>query len=432
MVYLKRGIEEMNKKMIMKMAFDKNVLAALLRIHRIFKDDNNYTIGKGIRAAQEILKGEKIVKFQDKYILSTFMPPFPSRAFFTHVKATKGEKDIFMKQIYSQRSAPISIHVSLTDRCIYDCLHCSAKGRVLDNELTTEEWINVFKNLQDMKTSVIGLTGGEPLLRVDIDTIIESIDDRSSVVLFTTGLNFTEERVLQLKDKGLFGVGISLDSHIKEEHNRLRRNDDAFDSAIKAIEIASNAGLYTIAQTVVLRRDIDEEKLCRLFALAKKLGAHEVKILEPIISGNLLLKEDLDEIVYDNESRQKLIDIQHRANRTGIYPKITTFAYTESKEKFGCGAGTQHSYISSSGELYPCDFVPMSFGNVRLENVSKLWMEMNGAIGNPKIGCFAMKINNRIKTMANGKLPLCKEDSVALCRKNQSKEFPDFYRVLQK
>ena len=72
MVYLKRGIEEMNKKIIMKMAFDKDVIAALLRIHRIFKKDKNYTVSKGIRAAKEIMKGEKIVKFQDKYILSTF------------------------------------------------------------------------------------------------------------------------------------------------------------------------------------------------------------------------------------------------------------------------------------------------------------------------------------------------------------------------
>lgn len=421
----------MNGKMILRMAFDKNVISSLLKIHGIFKKDRIYTMRKGIKAAKEIIKGEKIVKFQDKYILSTFMPPFPSKAFFTHINATKEKENIFKQQIYSMRSAPISIHISLTDRCMYNCLHCSAKGRVLENELSTEEWINVFKGLQDMNTSVIGLTGGEPLLRDDIEMLIESIDDRSSVVLFTTGLNFTMEKALKLKEKGLFGVGISLDSHIKEEHNKLRRDEDAFGNAIKGIETASKAGLYTIVQTVVLRRDINEEKLCNLFSLAKKLGAHEVKILEPIISGNLLLKEDLDEIVYDNKSRKKLIEIQHRANKAGIYPKITTFAYTESKEKYGCGAGTQHSYISSSGDLYPCDFVPMNFGNVKNEKVSKLWMEMNEAIGNPKIGCFAMNVNNNIKSISNGELPLCKEDSKELCAKNRAKEFPDFYKVLQ-
>lgn len=421
----------MNKKMIMKMAFDKEVVKALIKVHEIFKGDESYTITKGIKVAQEILRGEKIVKFKDKYILSTFMPPFPSKAFFTHISATKEEKNIFKQQIYSERSAPISIHVSLTDRCMYNCLHCSAKGRILENELTTEEWINVFKELQDMNTSVIGLTGGEPLLREDIERIIESIDDRSSVVLFTTGLNFTEDMAIKLRGRGLFGVGISLDSHIKEEHNRLRGNENAFDTAVKAIETASKSGLYTIVQTVVLRRNLNEEKLCNIFSLAKKLGAHEVKILEPIISGSLLENKDLSEIFYDDLSRKKLIDIQHRANRAGIYPKITTFAYTESKEKFGCGAGTQHSYISSSGELYPCDFLPMSFGNVRKGKASMLWQEMNRAIGNPKIGCFAMKINNKVKNISKGKLPLCKEDSINLCRKNQSDDFPDFYKVLQ-
>jgi len=421
----------MNKRMIMRMALDRNVLSSLLKIHRIFKRDSNYTIGKGIKTAKHILKGEKIVKFEDKYILSTFMPPFPSKAFFTHITAAKEEKNIFSQQIYSKRSAPISIHVSLTDRCIYNCIHCSAKGRNIGDELTTAQWKRVFRELQDMKTSVIGLTGGEPLLRDDIEEIIESIDDRSSVVLFTSGWNFTEERAVRYKNKGLFGVGISLDSYIKEEHNRIRMNEDAFDNAVNAIEAAVKAGLYTIVQTVVLKNDIDEEKLYKLFTLAQNLGAHEVKILEPIISGNLLMKRDLDEVLYDDESRKRLIQIQHKANGTGKYPKITTFAYTESKEKYGCGAGTQHSYISSSGELYPCDFVPMTFGNVKDESVAMLWREMNEAIGNPKIGCFAMKINRSIKKISNEILPLCREKSKEICLKHKSEEFPDFYRELQ-
>lgn len=421
----------MNKKMIFKMAIDRKVISFLLKIHKIFKKDSNYSIIKGIKAIRHILKGEKIVKFEDKYILSTFMPPFPSRAFMTHITAVKEEKDIFTQQIYSKRSAPISIHVSLTDRCLYNCFHCSAKGRDAKKELTTEEWKKVFGQLQEMKTSVIGLTGGEPLLRDDIEKIIESIDDRSSVVLFTSGKNLTREKVISLKNKGLFGIGISLDSYIKEEHNEIRRNEEAFDSALNAIKIAAKEGLYTIVQTVVLKKDINEEKLCKLFSLAKELGAHEVKILEPIISGNLLLKQDIDEVFYDNKARKKLIEIQHRANKTGEYPKITSFAYTESREKYGCGAGTQHSYISTAGDLYPCDFVPMNFGNVKDESVSKLWSEMNEIIGNPKIGCFAMRVNKTIQNIAKETLPLCKEKSEELCLKHKSKEFPDFYKELQ-
>ncbi|SKC47575.1 radical SAM protein [Maledivibacter halophilus] len=421
----------MNKRMILRMAVDKNVFSFLLQAHKIFSKDSNYSIFKGIKAIRYILKGEKIVKFQDKYILSTFMPPFPSRAFMTHITAVREEKNIFTQQIYSKRSAPISMHVSLTDRCLYNCFHCSAKGREVKKELTTEEWKKVFKELQEMKTSVIGLTGGEPLLRDDIEKLIEGIDDRSSVVLFTSGQNFTREKAISFKNKGLFGVGISLDSCIKEEHNKIRRNEDAFDNAVTAIKIAAKEGLYTIVQTVVLKNDINEEKLFKLFSFAKELGAHEVKILEPIISGNLLLKEDINEILYDTESRKKLIEIQHRANKTGRYPKITTFAYTESKEKYGCGAGTQHSYISTAGDLYPCDFVPMNFGNVKNESVSKLWSEMNETIGNPKIGCFAMRVNKTIQNNSKGILPLCTEKSKELCAKNKSKEFPDFYRELQ-
>ena len=52
----------------------------------------------------------------------------------------------------------------------------------------------------------------------------------------------------------------------------------------------------------------------------------------------------------------------------------------ESEGRFGCGAGNQHSYISASGELYPCDFVPMNFGNVKEESIKGLWIEMKNYI----------------------------------------------------
>lgn len=298
-------------------------------------------------------------------------------------------------------------------------------------ELTTEEWINIIKEFQDMGTSIIGLTGGEPMSRDDIFDIVGAIDARSTSTLFTSGCNLNLEKAKELKRRGLFSIGISLDSYDKDKHNHNRNSDKAFDYAIKAIEYAREAGIYTIVQTVVTKDELDEEKLFKLFLFAKEKGAHEVKILEPILSGKLLDEKDLSEILYTVQDREKLIEIQHKANKKSKFPKITTFAYTESEEKFGCGAGPQHSYISASGHLYPCDFLPMDFGCVKDGKTNELWKEMNSIIGKPKIGCFAQKVNRQVYERSEGKLPLSKEESITICREFRSNKFPKYYRDLQ-
>lgn len=435
MVYLSlKGENELsfnNFKMLTKMSFDRNVLSSLNKMYNIFKEDKNFNLVKYVKLISSMLKGEKLVSFEDKYIISAFLPPFPSKAFYTNMMAVESKNNRFTQQMYAKRTAPISMYLCLTNKCPNSCVYCSAKNREKEIELTTKEWIDVIKDIQDMGTSIIGLTGGEPMVREDIFDIVGAIDDRSAATLFTSGINMTLEKAKELKKRGLFSIGISLDSYDKEKHNKNRNNENAFDFAIKALQYSREAGLYTLAQTVVIKDELDEENLFKLFRLAKKNGAHEVKILEPVFSGKLLNEKDLSKVLYNTEDRKKLIEIQHKANKMSSLPKITTFAYTESEEKYGCGAGTQHSYISASGQLYPCDFVPMNFGSVRENGIKELWKEMNTVIGLPKIGCFAQRVNKEVYEKSAGKLPLCKEESINICSKNKSQKFPGYYRNMQ-
>ena len=420
-----------NLPILFKMTLDKNVIKSLYEVYDIFKEDKEFNLSKYIKMISSFLKGEKLIKFQDKYIISTFIPPFPSKAFIQNVKAVNNPENIFTQQIYGKRSGPISIYLCLTHKCPNKCIYCSSKNRLNNEELTTEEWIKVIEDLQDMKTPIIGLTGGEPMVRDDIYEIVKAIDDRSISTLFTSGVNLTLEKAKELKKNGLFSIGISLDSHNREIHNKNRNDNNAFDYAINAIQNARRAGLYTMAQTVVLKENLNKEDLFKLFKIAGENGAHEVKLLEPILSGDLLNKENLENIFYTREDREKLIAIQHEVNKISRFPKITSFAYTESQEKFGCGAGTQHSYISATGDLYPCDFLPMEFGNVRDKSIKEIWKEMNEVIGIPKIGCFAQRINTLVYEKSKGNLPLNKMDSIEICKNNKNKIFPKYYRDLQ-
>lgn len=417
--------------MLSRMSFDKNVIASVFKMYNILKEDKNFNVFKYIKMMSGMLRGEKILKFEDKYVISAFLPLFPSQAFNSNLMAVNEKTDIFTKQIYGKRIAPISMYLCLTNKCPNNCIYCSAKNRVNEVDLTTEQWINTIHDIQDMGTSIIGLTGGEPMTREDIFDIVGSIDERSTSTLFTSGYDLTLAKAKELKRRGLFSIGISLDSYDKEKHNKNRNSDKAFDYAVQAIQYAREAGLYIMAQTVVVKEEVNEEELFKLFKFAKEIGVHEVKILEPILSGNLLDEKDLSKIMYTPKDREKLINIQHKANKRNNLPKITTFAYTEGEDKYGCGAGNQHSYISSSGHLYPCDFVAMDFGCVIDTKISELWESMNLVIGKPKIGCFAQAINKKVYETSNGELPLCKEESINICSKCQSNKFPKYYSDLQ-
>ena len=420
--------DNMDYKNILRMTRDKRVIKSLYNTHKLLKDDKNYSIFKYIKMMLNIAKGEKIVPFEDVYVISTFLPPFLSKAFITNIMAVRKTENIFTQQAYAKRSGPISMYLCLTHKCPNNCVYCSSKNRSENEELSTKQWIKVIKDLQMMNVPIIGLTGGEPMVREDIYEIVKSIDSKSVSTLFTSGVNLTLEKAMKLKECGLFSIGISLDSYDKEKHNKNRNNDKAFEYALKAMNIAREAGLYVMAQTVILKEELKEENIVPLFKLAKENGAHEVKILEPILSGNLLCVENLDKILYTQEDREKLIKIQHKANKRKDMPKITTFAYTESEMKFGCGAGTQHSYVSASGDLYPCDFVPMKFGNIKENNINNLWSQMNDTIGNPKIGCFAQKINKKLLEKSKGELPLEEKESSKICLNNRSNRFPKYYR----
>ncbi|MFZ5353671.1 MAG: radical SAM/SPASM domain-containing protein [Bacillota bacterium] len=409
----------------------KKNIVFMYELYKLMRKDPSFSAGNAIKAARKMLEGEKVIEHNGQYMLSSFLPPFPSRALMTHALAVKDKDNIYTSQMLAKRTAPISFYIGVTGRCYYNCLHCSAKGKRADAELTTDQWKKVIRDIQDMNTPIIGFTGGDPLMREDIEELIAAVDDRSMTILFTTGKGLTFEKALALKKSGLFGIAVSLDSADPEKHNSMRRDDNAFSTALEAVDNVYKTGMYTMINTVIVKNELSEENLLKLLTLAEKHGVHEVRILEPIVSGNLFDRENAGDIFYSQRDRERLIDIQSRFNKRKDLPKISAFAHTESPKRYGCGAGTQHSYISSCGDLYPCDFVPLSFGNVKETSIRELWAEMNEAIGLPKGECFAFKLHGRLKEISGGKLPLDKDTSIELCKQCKAQDFPYFYKAMQ-
>jgi len=368
---------------------------------------------------QRFLRNEKLTRIDGKLVINSFLPPFPSEAFRTLASG--------MRSLVEGRAVPVSAYLALTNRCRFRCWHCSKEYRESD-ELPIDAVLRTIWELQDLGVSIIGLTGGEPLLRDELEEIVGAVDERSATVLFTSGDGLTHERAAELKRRGLFGIAVSLDHFDPQIHNRRRGREDAFETAVNAIRISRAKGFYTMIQLVATRDIINAETIEDYLRLARDLDVHEIRLLEPMPTGRLLNGDQC--CCLTEEERAELRKLHERTNRDRTLPKVCAFAHIEHGDMYGCGAGFQHMYIDADGNVCPCDFVPVSFGNVKKEGVKTIWRRLNGAFSRPRRCCFLMQNAERLKKAFTGKLPIPYEDVMNVCRFNHDGSLPDYYRAL--
>lgn len=381
----------MNKLMIIKMVLNVLIVKTFLKLHWRFCKHEDYKIRNMIKCGLNIIKNDRLVKHDGYYLVNSFIPPINSDAFQTIIDKVPGQgRDFFENHTSGVRLAPISTYIAATDKCMYHCWHCSAnkfmKEASLNSEFTTAQLKDIVAQLQKLGVGIIGFTGGEPLLRDDLEEIIATIDNQSISYVFTTGYKLTYQRAIALKKAGLFGIAISIDSLDCNKHNQMRRNNQAYDYAIEAIKNAKKAGLYTMSQTVCTREMLLSGEIFGLARYLKTLGVDEMRIMEPLPCG--ALKDSPEAVLKENEKEQ-LRQLHIQLNKDRQYPKASVFPYFESADQFGCGAGVQHSYVDGKGNFGPCDFMEQTYGNILEEKIDDIWLKITKAVDGPHCQCLA-------------------------------------------
>ncbi|MFB6073970.1 MAG: TIGR04347 family pseudo-SAM/SPASM protein [Haloarculaceae archaeon] len=166
---------------------------------------------------------------------------------------------------------------NLTKQCNLYCEHCYAAADTehAPGELTTAEGKALLDDLADYGVPVVLFSGGEPLVRDDLEELIAYATDRGlRAVLSTNGTLITEARARSLRDAGLSYAGVSVDG-LPERNDAFRGREGAFDAAVRGIEQCLDAGLktglrYTITQhnapdlegVVDLLHDVGLDRFC--------------------------------------------------------------------------------------------------------------------------------------------------------------------------
>ena len=384
--------------MIVKMCCNAQILSNFFKIHKRFSRSKKYRLKNMFKCGRNAVKHDRLVKHQGNYIFNSFLPPLNSPAFLNMAMQVPGEGTDFFENFYKgKRLAPISAYIAVTGKCRYNCWHCSANKSIGQNELNTKPLIRIIGKLQDLGVGIVGFTGGEPLLREDLEQIIASVDQQKSMSLvFSTGYGLTLGRAVGLKSAGLFGIAFSLDSIHKEKHDRMRGYPGAYDHSLKAIRNAKKAGLYTMSQTVCTRELMASGEILALAKMLRQEGIDEMRILEPLPCGKL---SGSNPALLSLSEQKDLKNLHITLNGDLQYPKASVFPYFESADQFGCGAGSQHSYVDTAGNFGPCDFLEHRYGNLLTDDIKEVWLKMHKAVGRPKCTCFAKNPNQCNNTL---------------------------------
>jgi MoaA/NifB/PqqE/SkfB family radical SAM enzyme len=210
--------------------------------------------------------------------------------------------------------------------------------------------------------------------------------------MFTNGYLLTRENVKRLKDAGIFFVNVSLDSPEEDEHDTCRGVKGIFRRALDGIRFSLEEGLLVGISTYMTKEGMKKGYLERSVELAERLGVHEITVFDTITSGKYLRRTDL---LLSAEEKEEIKQISRKYARKPGPPVVSsqsmlntmngpkTVGSSNSRQSlikmaalYGCFAANMQFAMTAYGDIMPCGFTPLSFGNVREEPLRNIWDRM--------------------------------------------------------
>ena len=268
-----------------------------------------------------------------------------------------------------KQNRPSRVYLDVTTACQLRCRHCcTSSGVRLEDELTTDEIFDVIDQVHRMGISSLVLSGGEPLLRPGLSTIIERARGLGlEVTLLTNGLLIDERRARRLVAQGV-RVKISLDGASAQTHDFLR-GAGTFARTCEVLGGLLRAGArdLTVHYTVHRRSFLELAELPELLA---RLGVPNLVIgtIKPSgrarVNADLLIPPRMVPYVH-----QRVNAIKRRAG-------LSVLSFSDRGwGDFGCPASCNKLGITASGRLTTCAFFGDRFlgGSVRESSLEELW-----------------------------------------------------------
>ncbi len=291
------------------------------------------------------------------------------------------------------RSSYVPVHAvwEITLACDLKCHHCGSRaGKRRADELTTEECLDLVRQLARMGTREVTVIGGEAYLRRDWLEIIREVRDCGmDCTMQSGGLHLTEDRIKAAVDAGLQGLGISIDG-LREVHDRVRGVKGSFDAAFKALHAIQKCGIDSSVNTQITSLVIPQ--LRELMNLFIEAGATNWQVQLTVAMGRaadnpelllqpyelLELMPLLAELFEEGADRGLLLQPGNNIGYFGPYESVWRGSGDDRIHWTSCNAGQNTLGIEADGTIKGCPSLATTSyagGNIRDLNLEQIWWD---------------------------------------------------------
>lgn len=340
------------------------------------------------------MKHNKYVRIKGITKINLYVPGFPSKAFFTACSKVLE---------FDNKFPDVSVLISVTSACRYKCSHCYQKydkGKDMDIEVL----VKTVKKLQDKGVAFFNIEGGDPFLVFDkLIKVCDAIDERSEILINSTGDGMTYERMARLsKKKNLLGIMFSLHTDKPEELNGFMGSDSAWSNLVNGINLCHITGIPVTFNTCLQKDAFYNGTFEKIMDMSKSFQGSILQLIKPKPAGGWL---DSGADTFSDKDLDYIKDKVTRYNLDKIYKDYTFISpmfMEESPSMWGCTAGgTDRFYINAKGDLQPCEFLNISFGNIQTDDFDTIYENMRKVFEIPGDCLLCEKYSREILELKN-------------------------------
>lgn len=277
---------------------------------------------------------------------------------------------------------PLWLLAEITYRCPLHCAFCYNPTDYIthtQNEIGTEQWLKVLREARKMGALQLGISGGEPLLRDDIEELVAEAGSLGYYSnLITSGVGLTEKRIAEFKRGGLDHIQLSMHDITKEINNFIT-DTNTFELKKKVAAMIKGHDYPMVLNVVIHRYNI--EHIGAILDMAEQLGADFVELANTQYYGWSLINRS--QLMPTREQLEKAEKITNKfrervGNKMKVFFVVPDY-FSDRPKKCMNGWGEVFMIVTANGDVLPCHsarVLPgLSFPNVKEHGLEWAWNE---------------------------------------------------------
>ncbi|MCL1976601.1 MAG: radical SAM protein [Candidatus Bathyarchaeota archaeon] len=279
--------------------------------------------------------------------------------------------------------APRVVAWESTRACNYACSHCRATAQKQPdpNQLTTQEALHMVDQIAAICKPVFIISGGDPLQRKDVFEVASYASKLGfRVVMSPSGSDLTQKTIDQMKQAGICMISLSLDGATAVIHDNFRNVPGAFDLVLKNISLANANNFSFRINTTITQHNY--KTIIPIHKTAVEAGAVEWDVFMLVPTGRGKIDMEITPQQYE-ETLQAIYQISIASPipvKVTCAPQYSRIVAQQTKEKpamggRGCMAGNGFCFISHTGDVFGCGFLPLRAGSIRQQTLKEIYQQ---------------------------------------------------------